>query len=318
MSGTTAGARLFFSTSGALSLLLILAAGPALAVECGEVITGHARLERDLICTSDPALTVDGGTLDLGGFTVVCDHPPPPPVPPAMGIGVLLEGSGARLGSGAVSGCFLAVHVAGEGGHAVRNLTASAAGRGVLVESDGNRLLGSHILRALDDAAVQVDGSDNLLRGNEVAGASDQGFEINGSDNRVVDNRIAAVAEGVQLLGERNHVLRNQIVGATDRGIDVRGLEEPTGAHLIAFNLIVDGVDGIATLESSNGNRISRNTIYGNSDQGIFVGTMDNTITRNQALLNLTDLQDNTPGCDDNLWRDNTFDTSMSDTDCIE
>ena len=93
---------------------------------------------------------------------------------------------------------------------------------------------------------------------------------------------------------------------------------EPTGAHVIAFNLIVDGVDGIATLENSNGNRISRNTIYGNSDQGIFIGTFDNTIARNQALLNLTDLQDNNPGCDDNLWRDNTFDTSVSDTDCIE
>jgi parallel beta-helix repeat protein len=310
-------ARPPFGTPAALALL-VLAAEPALALECGDVVTGFARLDRDLICTDDPALTVDGGLLDLAGFTLVCDHPPPPPVPPATSVGVLLEGQGARLRNGAVTGCFLAVQVAGDGGHTVRNLTASAAGRGVLVESDGNRLLHSRILRALDDAAVQVDGSDNLLRGNEVAGAADQGFEINGSDNRVVDNRIAAVAEGVQLLGERNHVLRNQIIGASDRGIDVRGLEEPTGAHLIAFNLIVDGVDGIATLENSNGNRISRNRIYRNSDQGIFVGTLDNTITRNQAQLNLTDLQDNTAGCDANLWRDNTFDTSVSDSDCIE
>jgi parallel beta-helix repeat protein len=296
----------------AVAMILTTTGGVA-AVECGEVVTGRARLDRDLICTTDPALTVAGGLLDLDGFTVACDHPPN-----AEGVGVLLEGSGARLRNGAVTGCFLAVHVAGEGGHTVRRVTASAADRGVFVESDGNRVLDSQILRALDDAAVQVNGSDNLLRGNTVAGAGDQGFEINGNDNRVVDNRIGAVAEGIQLTGERNRVLRNQIIAATDRGIDVRGLVEPTGAHVITGTLIVDGVDGIALLENSNGNLISRNTIYGNSDQGIFVGTLDNTIEHNQALLNRADLQDNTPGCDANLWRDNTFETAVSDADCIE
>jgi parallel beta-helix repeat protein len=226
----------------------------------------------------------------------------------------------ARQTGGAVTGCFLAVHVAGDGGHTVSGLTASAADRGVFIESDGNRVFDSQILRALGDAAVQVDGSDNLLRGNTVANAGDQGFEINGSDNRIARNRIGGVAEGVQLLGERNRVLRNEIVGATDRGIDVRGLVEPpevTGAHVIIDNLIADGVDGIALLEDSNGNLISRNTIYSNSDQGIFVGTSDNTIERNQVLLNLVDLQDNTIDCDDNLWRDNIFETSVSD-DCVE
>lgn len=289
--------------------LAVLAALPALAVECGDVVTSSARLDRDLICTTDPALTVDGGLLDLGGFTVVCDQ---------TEVGVLLDGRGARLRNGAVTGCVLAVHVAGEGRHTVRNVIASASNQGVFVESDGNRLLNSHVLRGLEDAAVQVDGADNLLSSNHVAGSNDQGFEINGNDNRIVRNRIGGVAEGVQLTGERNHVLRNEIIGATDRGVDVRGLVEPTGAHVIAFNLIVDGVDGIALLESSNGNRISRNTIYGNSDQGIFVGTLDNTIERNQVLLNRVDLQDNTPGCDDNLWQDNTFETSVSDADCID
>jgi parallel beta-helix repeat protein len=297
---------------GALALLLIPAAGPALAVECGDTITGVERLDRNLVCTDNPALTVDGGLLDLGRFTVVCDHDPA-----IEGVGILLQGSGSRLRSGAVTGCFLAVHVAGDGGHTIRGLTASAADRGVFIESDGNSLFNSQILRALGDAAVQVNGSDNLLRGNTVGGAGDQGFEISGSDNRIVNNRIGAVAEGVQLTGERNHVLRNQILGATDRGIDVRGLVEPTGAHVITDNLITDGVDGIALLESSDGNQISGNRIYSNSDQGIFIGTEGNTIEGNEALLNLVDLQDNTVDCDDNLWQDNTFETSVSD-DCIQ
>ena len=308
---TVARARLPFSAVGVL-FLLFPAAAPAMAVECGEIVTGSARLDRDLICTTDPALTVDGGLLDLGGFTVVCDHEPAMP-----SVGVLLEGSGARLRGGAVTGCVLAVHVAGDGGHTVRRLTASAANQGVLVESDGNRLLDSQILRGLDDAAVQVNGSDNLLRANAITGSNDHGFEINGNDNRIVGNRIGGVAEGIQLEGERNHVLRNQIIGTTDRGVDVRGLTESAGGHVIAFNLIADGVDGIAVLDDSQGNQIRRNAIYGNSDQGIFVGTMDNTIERNQVLLNAVDLQDNTVDCDDNLWQGNTFETSVSD-DCID
>ncbi|MCC2663665.1 MAG: hypothetical protein K0R41_2147 [Geminicoccaceae bacterium] len=298
--------------AGAAALLLLLAAAPASAVECGDVITASARLDRDLICTTDPVLTVDGALLDLGGFTVVCDHAPPTP-----SVGVLLDGSGARLRNGAVTGCVLAVHVAGDGGHTLRRVTASASNQGVFVESDGNRLLDSHILRGLEDAAVQVNGSNNLLRANAVAGSNDQGFEINGNDNRIVGNRIGGVAEGVQLDGERNRVLRNHIIGTTDRGVDVRGLAEGTGDHVIAFNLIADGVDGIALLDNSQGNQIRGNTIYGHSDQGIFVGTFGNTIERNQVLLNLVDLQDNTADCDDNLWQDNIFDTSVSD-DCID
>ena len=39
-----------FGMTGALPLLVLLAAGPALAVECGDTITGRARLDRDLIC----------------------------------------------------------------------------------------------------------------------------------------------------------------------------------------------------------------------------------------------------------------------------
>jgi hypothetical protein len=306
MRGITA-LRLPFGGSAALATL-VLAAGPALAVECGEIVTGYARLDRDLVCTTDPALTIVGGRLDLEGFAVVCDH-----APDLAGVGVLLEGRGARLRDGAVAGCAVAVHVGGEGGHTVRRLTASASNQGVLIESDGNRLLDSHVLRGLDDAAVQVDGSNNLLKSNDVAGSTDQGFEINGNDNRTVGNRIGGVVEGIQLTGNGNHVLRNQIIGATERGVEVRA-----GAHVIKENLIADGtLDGIALLDDANGNEVSRNAIYGHGDQGLFVGTFDNTLERNRVLLNAVDLTDATPNCDANLWRDNTFDTSVSD-DCVD
>ena len=290
------------------ALSLMLAAGPALAVECGDEITRHARLDRDLICTTDPALIVNGGSLDLGGFAVVCDHEEG-----AASVGIALEGRGARLHAGAVTGCVLAISVGGDGNHTLRGVTASASNQGVLIASDGNRLFLSHILRGLNDAAVQVDGSDNILRFNSIAGSDDQGFEVNGSDNRIADNWIGGVAEGIQVAGDRNRITGNKIIGATDRGVEVRA-----GAHVIDANLIADGgADGIALLDTANGNRVLRNAVYRNADEGIEVATLDNRIERNRVLLNGLDLQDGTPDCDNNLWKNNEFETAVPDG-CID
>jgi hypothetical protein len=301
MSGITARAPRSSGMRGALALLLVLAAGPALAVECGNVVTKSARLERNLICTSDPALTVDGGSLDLNGFVVTCD---------GTIVGVLIEGSGAHLKDGAVTGCELGVWAAGSGDHRIERLTVSASNQGVFFESDGNRLSRSSILRALNDAAVQANGSSNHLRLNSIAG-SHTAFEINGDDNRIIGNRIGAVAEGVQLMGDGNQVARNHIIGTTDRGVEVR-----EGAHLIKDNLIADGTaDGIAVF--SDGNEVRQNVILGHADQGLFVSGLGNTLENNRVLLNGTDLTDATPNCDDNLWRDNTFESSVSD-DCVD
>ena len=57
--------------------------------------------------------------------------------------------------------------------------------------------------------------------------------------------------------------------------------------------------------------------IVGHADQGLFVASFGNTLEGNVVLLNGTDLTDTTANCDDNLWRNNTFDTSVSD-DCVD
>jgi hypothetical protein len=296
-----AAAGFSFGAAAVLGLL----AGPALAVECGDEITGTARLDRDLICApgDDPALTINGGTLDLGGFAVVCDQ---------IEVGILLVGRRGRLQGGAVTGCELAIWATDGGDHIIRDVTASASNQGVFLDSDRNRLVNSHILRGLDDAAVQVNGNDNLVQFNAIAGSDDQGFEVNGSDNRIEDNTIGAVGEGIQLTGDGNRVIRNHIVGTAERGVEVRA-----GGHEIAFNLIADGgTDGIALLGTANSNHVHHNAVYGNAEAGIEVATIDNRIERNRVLLNGTDLLDSTADCD-NLWRDNVFETSMPD-DCID
>jgi hypothetical protein len=296
------------------ALLITLPAGSAAAIECGEVIGEDATLDRDLVCQTDPALTVDrGAELNLGWFTVVCD---------GTATGIRLEGASTRLDDGGVVGCSVAVVVAGDGSHTVRQVTASGLEQGILVLSDDNHIVRSAVLRGWMDAAIQVDGSANTLYANAVTGSIDQGFEVNGDHNLIRNNQIGAVAEGVQLTGTGNRVLDNDIIGTTDRGIEVRvtvtddGTEIREGSHEIRGNRIADGTaDGIAIF--SDGNLVIDNSIYGNGDQGLFVSGFGNTITDNRVLLNLTDLTDATDDCDDNRWQDNVFETSVSD-DCVD
>jgi parallel beta-helix repeat protein len=294
----------------AVAMLLTTTASVA-AVECGEVLTGVERLDEDLICTTDPALTLSGGTLDLGGHTVICD-----------GIieGIVLDGDGAQVLNGAVAGCQFAVLVEGAGNHLVTNLTASVqdpvlddeeGAEGLRVSSDGNRLVRNRVLLGGTNA-IRINGAGNHVVGNTVSG-SERGIRIDGIENDVVDNVIAGVGEGIEVRGASNQITRNQIAGAIDQGVELRG----AGNRVVA-NLAVDAVgDGISIF--SNDNLIRGNGAFSNGDDGIIVVATfgNNRIVNNRALGNGTDLTDQNLDCDDNVWTNNTFGIADPD-DCID
>lgn len=303
--------RIWRCVGGALAVgvlaICLASQGAEAAPDCGAVITGSESLERDLICITDPALTIDGGRLNLNDFAVICD---------GTSTGVVIEGQGARLTFGAVTGCEVAVVVGGIGDHLVRRVAASGSSQGILVESDRNRILDNVVLRGAEDAAIQVDGSENRLSSNTVTGSLDQGFEIRGNRNLITRNRVGGIAEGVELRGAGNQLWHNDIVGATDTGIEVR---DGADGNVIGFNRIADGAaDGITV--RSHRNLVRANAIQGSGDQGLFVfeGASGNTFEDNRVLgSGTTDVVDQNPKCADNLWRDNTFVTALSD-DCIE
>jgi parallel beta-helix repeat protein len=292
---------------GASFAICVVAPEVEASPDCGAVVTGSESLDRDLICTVDPALTIDGGRLNLNDFAVICD---------GTSTGVVIEGQNARLTFGAVTGCAVAVVVGGIGDHLVHRVVAGGSTQGILVESEHNRIVDNAVLRGAEDAAIQVDGSDNRLYGNAVTGSLDQGFEIRGDRNLITRNRVGGIAEGVELRGARNQLWHNDIVGATDTGIELR---EGADGNVIGFNRIADGAaDGITV--RSNDNAIRENAIDGSGDQGFFVfeGASGNTFEDNRVLgSGTTDVVDQNPNCDDNDWRGNTFVTSLSD-DCID
>jgi hypothetical protein len=150
-----------------------IVAGPALAgeVRCGEVITGTAVLTSDLVCgDANPALTIDGGELDMAGHQISGG--------PAYGVGVRLIGRGAGLHNGVVRACGHAVELAGDGGHSITNVVARGnAGDGFVVASRGNLLLRNLAIgnrgSGFRTAAAVV--ADTLLLGNASKENGDQG-----------------------------------------------------------------------------------------------------------------------------------------------
>jgi parallel beta-helix repeat protein len=290
--------------------MLLTHAGNVAAVECGDVLTGVERLEEDLICTTEPALTLSGGRLDLQGHTVICD---------GSIEGIVLDGDGAQVRNGTVTGCQFAVLVEGIGGHLVTNMTASVqdpvlddeeGAEGLRVSSDGNRLIRNRVLLGGANA-IRINGAGNRVVGNTVSG-SERGIRIDGVENVVTSNVIGGVGEGIEVRGAANRIRRNQIAGALDQGIELRG----AGNRVIA-NLAVDAVgDGISIF--SQDNLIRDNGVFSNGDDGIIVVETfgNNRIVNNRALGNGNDLTDQNPDCGDNSWADNTFGSADPD-DCI-
>jgi parallel beta-helix repeat protein len=303
--------RVFAPGLGAAAALLMTGAGGVAAVECGEVLTGVEQLEDDLICATSPALTLSGGRLDLRGHAVICD---------GAVEGVVLEGNGAQLRNGAVTGCQLAVLVEGDGNHLVADVTASVkdpvrddeeGAEGLRVSSNGNRLVRNRVLLGGTNA-IRINGADNRVVANTISG-SERGIRVDGAGNHIVGNVIGGVAEGIEVRGSSNSLRRNQVAGALDQAIELRG-----SGNRVVGNLAADSPgDGISIF--SDGNLIRGNGVFGNGDDGIIVvGTFgNNRVVNNRARGNGTDLTDQNADCADNLWANNTF-TSADPAACID
>ena len=130
----------------------------------------------------------------------------------------MLEGDGARVLNGAVTGCQFAVLVEGTGNHLVTNVTASVQDpvlddeelrRRVRVCDNGNRLVGNRVLL----------GGTNAIR---MRRQHVQWQVVDEIENDVANNVIAGVGEGIEVRGASNWIRRNQIAGAIDAGMKVR------------------------------------------------------------------------------------------------
>jgi parallel beta-helix repeat protein len=133
------------------------------------------------------AITVDGGTLDLGGFTVSCadtdgDN--------ALPVGIQVEGTKAQVRNGTVTGCYNGVRVDGSGKAVVTGVNASQnATDGVQIRSDKNKVTATTATGNADEG-FDVLGSKNKVIGNTATGNGSDGIDVGSSarKNKVIRN----------------------------------------------------------------------------------------------------------------------------------
>jgi hypothetical protein len=268
--------------------VVVFGGGSARAAGCGDVVAGPGseRLETDLACAAPVALTVrDGATLDLGGRTVTCT---------AGGVGVALEGAGARLLDGVVTGCDTGVALSGRS-HLVRNVRATFNGRGFVTGG------------ALDDTRLEDNGADfNAAGGVHVLG------------DRNVIRRTVAFGNGdtaLFVVGVGNTVTRNETMGNCLPGGCAAAVVVAGGGNAVTRNTATGEqtafllASGFGT--GTSGNTLVKNTALFSGLAGIVVadGAVDNRLRRNAVRGGAVHLVDFNADCGTNVWERNSFRT---------
>jgi hypothetical protein len=292
-----------------------LAAAPSFAVSCGDIIMDAQTLTADLNCATEPALTIEeGGSLDMAGFKVTCM---------GTGSGIELNGEGAKLSNGVITGCSSAGVRAAAGKHKIHRVLVSSCGFGFMLVSTGNKISECAALNNSGEG-FYAPAPDNSLSRLIAKGNGGTGVYIGNARNKVTDVSISAdgATYGMYLAGQDIKVSKVRITGAgtgvfvTGQSIkisDVTSLKHTgTGFRISGSNIqlkkcvaetgtadagfdIPGGSDNsISGCRSTGGtdgirvvggtNVVSKNKVFGAADNGIEVSGAGNIVKGNFAV----------------------------------
>lgn len=245
-----------------LMVAAAIAVHPASAqVICGATITTKQTMTADLTCVENPAITVDGGSVDMAGHTLNVN---------ASADGFLLTGKGSKLFNGTISGSSAenAVVLDGEGKHQLSNLRISGFVNATISTIGGNKVKNCSI----DGGTLRLALGQNLVTGNTVNSGK---ISLTGGSTLVSDNVVVAApsfADGLYISGNNNTVKRNVVV-SSDSGIRISGsfnkILENTAAHNAQVGLAANG----------DSNKLIKNVSMDNGDVGIWVTGFSNSVT---------------------------------------
>lgn len=298
-------------------LLGLTLASPATAVQCGDTIGPNVTetLTGSITCDNDTAaLTIVGpAAVDLTNFTILCDDANHDNRRPS---GLVILGQEAKIQGGAVVGCSSGVSVEGEGSHTVENvqvefsrlhnffvgsskniLRRNQATRGLVGFVTGNQSYGNRLLENVaeeNNLGFGVDfGNKHQLHRNYAYANVNAGFSISGEEHTLTENKAEDnIRFGFFLPFAEKVILRqNQALRNGNVGFAINGGEQ---LKLIENVARLNGADGITLMYTSESKVI--NNVASDNNQ-------DNTPVA-------FDLNDNTPNCDTNTWKDNTFGTA--------
>ncbi|WP_444916421.1 NosD domain-containing protein [Microbulbifer sp. JMSA003] len=222
-------------------VLYIALGNSAFAVDCGDTITTPEVLDQDLVCSTEPALTIMGpaGSLDMAEFTLRCD---------GSAVGIQIDGVSAFLSNGVVTLCDIGISIDGAGSHNIQTIRVDGADiSGISVNSSFNSIIQSGIFKN-NGTGIFIAGDNNTI-----------------SSSSILDN----LENGIQLEGSRNLIVSNDISRSTLNGI----LIGKADGNTVAQNTVsMSGIGGANTagilleLLGQSGNVIVGNTVFSNID----------------------------------------------------
>ena len=309
-------------------------------VECGDVITQSTRLANDIgPCSGDGiVIGADNVRLDLNGHRVFGTPEP------GEGAGILIsQRTGVHITDGTVTDFDGGIVIEGGSRNMVKGITArDNIGRSAFDDSDTLYGDGIAILSSTDNRIIK----NRAIHNGPFSGIgvfqqvdSDHPRDVSGpaSGNQIINNEVGdndicrdvgpCDNDGIRLEpgAHDNDVIGNVVTGSALDGIAFFRTADNNRAQ----NNVVEGNgfhprghrkgDGIRVF--SNENAIQGNRVFDNAADGIGVGfktprgvvvpAVDNRIVGNRTGDNaLFDLHDLNPGCDNNLWRGNSYDTA--------
>ncbi|NCS18204.1 MAG: hypothetical protein GPJ02_23090, partial [Microcystis aeruginosa G13-12] len=192
-----------------------------------------------------------------------------------------------------------------------RNIISGNTGTGVLINNEtaiNNQVINNYI--GLDSSGTSsrpngvgvgiVNGSDNLIQENVIAGNTNTGVSVLSygniaNNNQILSNWIGTNQDynflgngddGIDLAGAKNtlvqgnYIYYNQSTGVVLRGADTTG-------NQITNNYLFNNAEGMSIQEEAQGNSITGNQIGYNNSNGISVDNSDkNTIQGNRIYEN--------------------------------
>ncbi len=305
--------------SGWLVALTLVAAAPATqALECGDEIgpKGKFALDADIgPCTSatDPALRVVGPvSLDMAGFRILCDTAD-------TAVGILVEGSKAKVFGGGADGCAHGLLVEGVEGHRIEDFVATrSTGDGIVVRSNHTKLRRVAATGSMG-SGITVEGNINRVQDSEALDNMGNGFWVPGSMNTLT--RVTASGnhlDGVGLAGGFAKVKDSRFTGNLEDGV---GLAASFG--VVSRNVVVGNGDGDDVTATDAGidvtgsiSDVVGNVVIGNDPVGILLTdqTSATVVKGNASLGNTdTDAEDEETNCGLNTWGKNRVGTTEAD-----
>jgi len=245
-------------------------------VSCGDTITGDAVMTGNLVCATNPGVTIAGGELDMHGFSLSCGAP--------ANTGIAMTTSGGKVMNGSVDSCLIGVHLGGTGKHTVlrmRALSNNYAFQSDLL-SGGNKLTENVAVASGVTAFNLQEGGNTLVGNTSLASGFDAFFTGAGKASKIVDNIS---------VGDGNNGISSDGAGSTIKGNLVWD-SGAAGMVTTAEAKIGDNVIAASTgngLIQVGGTKMSKNTIFGNGAGGVIfhsgiVGATSNLIVLNGTL----------------------------------